>query len=182
MLPNSLIRADAIPAEGLHLDVAWDVQPLAELLDAPPGDFRVCSPLKLVCDCSAFGKKVDVHGFLQVDVELACSRCLEQFVWPLEARFRYIFWPEQSQPAAAEREIKEDDLEAALIEDGYLDLKPVVREQIYLNVPRYTHCKEDCRGLCPLCGINLNQRQCTCSPGKGTDSPFSVLRKLKKTS
>jgi len=182
MLPNSLIRVDAIPPGGLHLDVVWDVQPLAELLDAPPQDFRACSPLKLVCDCSAFGKKVDLQGHLQVTVELVCARCLEQFAWPLEAQFRYVFWPEQGQAEAAAHEIKADDLEAARIEEGYLDLKPVVREQIYLNIPRYAHCKEDCRGLCPLCGINLNQQQCTCSTGKGPDSPFSVLRRLRKES
>lgn len=180
MLPNSLIRADAIPAEGSHLDVEWDIQSLAELLEAPHQDFRACSPLKLACDCSALGKKVVLQGFLQVDLELTCSRCLEQFVWPLEARFRYLFWPQQSPSAAAEHEIKEDDLEVAFLEGEQVDLKPVVREQLYLNVPRYAHCKVDCRGLCPRCGINLNQTRCSCSPEKSTDSTFGVCRAMKK--
>jgi uncharacterized protein len=61
-----------------------------------------------------------------------------------------------------------------------VDLKPVVREQIYLNVPRYAHCKADCRGLCPRCGINLNQTRCSCPPDKSTGSPFGVLRSIKK--
>ncbi|HQP29583.1 MAG TPA: DUF177 domain-containing protein, partial [Syntrophales bacterium] len=59
-----------------------------------------------------------------------------------------------------------------------LDLDPIVYEQILLQIPLKILCREDCRGLCPHCGANLNDGPCRC-PEEAVDGRFSALKKLK---
>ena len=59
-----------------------------------------------------------------------------------------------------------------------MDLEAIIREQIILMVPLKPLCREDCRGLCPNCGANLNLESCDCKTDK-SDSPFAQLAKLK---
>ena len=57
-------------------------------------------------------------------------------------------------------------------------MRPVLREQLLLRVPAYVVCREECRGLCPQCGANLNETTCACEPEQAA-SPWDALKKLK---
>ena len=61
-----------------------------------------------------------------------------------------------------------------------VDLDDLLRQQLYLSLPVKNLCAEECRGLCPGCGANLNQADCTCGAGEDR-SPFAVLRQLQAT-
>ena len=65
------------------------------------------------------------------------------------------------------------------IEDNKLDLLPPVEEQMMLEMPSKTLCREDCLGLCPKCGKNLNEGPCTCEKHE-TDPRLAVLKTLLK--
>jgi uncharacterized protein len=78
------------------------------------------------------------------------------------------------QPAEPAEELEEED-ELYLYQGDHLDLVPMVREQIILASPMQPLCREDCLGLCPQCGQNLNERCCACPPAPGPSS-FRVLR------
>jgi len=74
-----------------------------------------------------------------------------------------------------------DDPEAYLIprRAAELDLGDAVREELILAVPEYVLCREDCRGMCPRCGVDLNAGPCDCTPVPGPGgSVFEVLRRL----
>ncbi|MBC3796547.1 YceD family protein [Acetobacterium tundrae] len=66
------------------------------------------------------------------------------------------------------------------VEDGVttLDLLPIVEECIYINEPYRVLCREDCAGLCPKCGNNLNHKQCECEKSDDLDLRFEALKKL----
>ena len=61
-----------------------------------------------------------------------------------------------------EREIQEDDLTTAFYQNDEIDLGQMMLEQFYLTLPMKPLCAADCRGLCPVCGINRNRGTCLC--------------------
>lgn len=84
-------------------------------------------------------------------VETSCVRCLDDFFLPVDVEFEELF-----QFPARHRE--ETDL--ILPADGYIDLDPLYREYLILAVPIRKLCSEECKGLCVVCGINLNEATC----------------------
>jgi uncharacterized protein len=58
--------------------------------------------------------------------------------------------------------------------EGELDLRPAIREQWLLSAPAFLQCREDCKGLCPSCGADLNTVACSCPPP--SDSRWDALR------
>ena len=98
------------------------------------------------------------------DFELLCARCVEPVRTPLAGNFDLIFRPQAADAEAGERAITLDETEIGYYEESGLPLEDVVREQVLLSLPTRTLCMEDCKGLCPRCGQNLNQGTCTCDP------------------
>ena len=75
--------------------------------------------------------------------------------------------------------VEDDDLSTAFYEDHVIDLGQLMQEQCYLAVPMKPLCKEDCRGLCPDCGANLNTATCQCQRA-WVDPRLAVLEQLRK--
>ncbi len=176
-----LLNVHDIPQEGLHLTTQWDSTLVDEILEDKTQISTICSPLSLDSAFSLLGSKIHLDGLLRIELELNCARCLSSFRWPLETHFRYFFWPTSRQSLAEEKELGQDELEIVYFKGESIDLRPIVREQIYLTIPQYPHCTTDCQGLCPRCGANLNIDSCSCSALDGkTGSPFDVLEKIKK--
>jgi uncharacterized protein len=78
-----------------------------------------------------------------------------------------------------EREVEEDDLSTAFYENDEIDLGQLMREQFYLSLPMKPLCLDDCQGLCPQCGTNLNRGTCGCQR-TWEDPRFAPLRALKE--
>lgn len=97
-----------------------------------------------------------------------CGRCLKPLPVPLHAKFAELY-------ASSQRHVTESGL--ILPEDGHIDLEPLAREYLILEIPINQICKEDCKGLCPVCGENLNLRDCG-HRSEDIDPRFSVLKDL----
>lgn len=80
-----------------------------------------------------------------------CVRCLVQFDQPLHTEFQELF-------AFNTRSVSESDI--ILPEDGNIDLEPLLREYLLVEIPISPLCREDCKGLCAVCGEDLNVRLC----------------------
>ena len=113
------------------------------------------------------------------DFELLCARCVEPVPTPLSGNFDLIFRPQAADADPGERSITPDETEIGYYEESGLSLEDVVREQVLLSLPSRTLCKEDCKGLCPRCGQNLNQETCNCKPT--VDPKWNALASLAGT-
>ena len=110
------------------------------------------------------------HGTVDTRVAGDCRRCLTAVSQAVHADVGALF--------VRGADAAEDPDAFALGEDATLvDVTPAVREELFLVAPRYVLCREDCRGLCPRCGIDLNAGPCGCGPTP--DLRWSALAALK---
>ncbi len=94
---------------------------------------------------------------------LSCQRCLEPLVEMVELPLQLLLVPGARAPKGAEHALAEEELGVVEVpEDGEVDLRPLLIEQIQLNVPMKPLCRADCAGICPSCGANLNAGACGC--------------------
>ena len=141
-------------------------------------DFRVVAPVTLTFDIHKDKQLFRLAGRVQTTLELPCSRCLEQFEWPVDASFDLRYQPRTENTGEGEREIGEDDLTTAYYENEQIDLGQLMQEQFYLSLPMKPLCSEDCKGLCPVCGTNLNRETCSCRRD-WEDPRFAALKNLQ---
>jgi len=182
MKKHFVLTIESIPETGQQLQLEWDDISVEEILRTDVEEFKVCSPLNATLFCSLLGEKVIIEGTIELTLQFSCVSCLSEFTQPLVIAFRYILWPESNAGLEEdEKELHEEDMEVGYYQGETIDLRPLVREQIYLSLPQNPHCKNNCLGLCLHCGTNLNEMPCGCSlKATDSDSPFSALKKLKK--
>ncbi|MGH9369974.1 MAG: YceD family protein [Vicinamibacterales bacterium] len=133
--------------------------------DPQDDEYRVAAPVELSMDVQNVADAVfGVTGRLSTRLGVECSRCLEAFEVPIDARFDLRYVPHADNTGEREREVGEGDLATAYYREGMLDLIELMREQFVLALPMKPLCTEACRGLCAHCGTNLNKTQCDCAP------------------
>jgi uncharacterized protein len=131
---------------------------------AQEGDeYRIVAPVELDFDVHKDKEKFRLAGTARTQLELTCSRCLEPYPMPVDATFDLRFLPASEMPNEDERETQEEDLDTSYYRDDQIDLNQLLREQFYLALPMKPLCAEECKGLCPQCGTNLNAGSCTCT-------------------
>jgi uncharacterized protein len=137
------------------------------------GDIHLHGPLEVRLVASRAGRDILVRGRLHGKAELNCRRCLEPVLHQIDDEVSFFFRPGIDR-LTAERE------EVYAIPEGAreLDLTEAVREHLLLSIPRFVVCREGCLGLCPRCGVNLNEGTCTCE-GPATDERWAPFRGLK---
>jgi uncharacterized protein len=128
---------------------------------------------------SRHGHDILMRGHLEGELGLACSRCLEPFTAPVETDFDLLLVPAPQGGGPESEELSADELDLDFYQGETVDLEAIIREQIILMMPLKPLCQEDCQGLCPVCGGNLNQESCSCQTEK-SNSPFAQLAKLKE--
>lgn len=119
-----------------------------------------------------------LRGEVHATARFECDRCLTAFTTPVSQAFDLLYVTAGGSRAAEEHELKEDDLSLAYYEGHSINLDDLVREQIELTLPMTHICSETCRGLCPQCGVNLNEGDCSCA-GEPADSRWDALKQLK---
>jgi uncharacterized protein len=135
---SAIRQLDGMPAQGR-----------AELILEHRGARQVISDIRLRAD-------------FQGRFEVLCARCLEPVEHTLSEHLDLIFRPLGADAGSPERAISTSDAEIGYYQDGGLVLEDVLREQVLLSMPARILCREDCKGLCPSCGRNLNQEACAC--------------------
>ena len=140
--------------------------------------YRIVAPVQVEMDIHKDKERFRLEGTARTELELTCSRCLEPFRMPVDAVFDVRYLPAGDVGGDAEREVAEEDLDTSVYRDDQIDLNEVLREQFYLALPMKPLCREDCRGLCPQCGTNLNTATCDCSP-VWEDPRLSALKAIK---
>jgi len=133
------------------------------------------------------GADILLEGELSGSLDLACSRCLTRYRAPIRERFRLVLEPagdrvpadpEGAAALAHEGLYLADEIESGWFRGPEIHLDRFVGEILALAVPVQPLCREDCRGLCPRCGIDRNVASCGCSEERPA-SPFAVLAPLR---
>jgi len=123
------------------------------------------------------GGEVRITGHLTVRMEAACDRCLGRAAFPLDGDFDLFYRPMAVIARDEEIEIHEGEVEIGFYEGGGMELEDILCEQVLLALPMQRVCREDCRGICPVCGANRNERDCQCRAAAGDDR-WAGLRNL----
>jgi uncharacterized protein len=122
----------------------------AEVVEEHHGKHVVISDLRL-------------RGRLSVGLGLPCARCLDPVTQEVQRDFELLYRPLGVDAGRDEISVTDAEAEIGYYQDNGILLEDVLREQVLLALPLKVTCKADCQGLCPHCGKNLNQEQCSCS-------------------
>ena len=112
------------------------------------------------------GKIIEVSGNLETTVTSSCARCLKPVISHLEiqALLCYSDLVNDEASTTEDLEIKGEELGLITYSGTEIDLRPDVEQEIIMALPQQLLCGDDCKGLCPVCGVDLNQGQCKCEP------------------
>ena len=173
------LKLDEIPEEGLSLQ--WSEERaslLAYLKDLSEIDFDFETPLQSEVKIQKAGQSVLITGRIQTNLRLQCVRCLKEFTYPLSNEFDLTFHPSKEAPSEEETELGREEMESSFFEGGEIHLSEIACEQVFLEIPYQPLCQEGCRGLCSICGKDLNLSLCECVKEEFS-SGFYALKKLK---
>ena len=172
------LRIDDITAESRSLSYAEPEQEINRALSTGPiHEYRLQGPVGVEVSHYRAGTELFLEGSVEATANADCARCAEEFSTSSRRHFRYVLAP-KSVAADDGSDPRAEDLEFALYDGDYVDLAPLVREQVLLALAERPLCTEDCKGLCPSCGANLNQGACGCH-NQQRDPRLAVLRSLK---
>ena len=129
---------------------------------------RFAAPLQVQGAYVFDGKDFTLTAEARTVLDETCARCGKAFQRPYEFSVSERFT----------KSLAQDDPEESYSYMGdRMDISKAVMDNFYLHLPLVSLCREDCKGLCPVCGANLNETQCTCQPTEAKN-PFSVLASL----
>jgi uncharacterized protein len=177
----SLIRGSGEPyAETFDLPLDGAVEHWGQL-------YKSLGSVRASFEANFAGERIIVRVAVSADFSLPCSRCLEETGLVITGDMRYLFTlrpfrEDARKPRGGGDSPPAPDGDVDVIElDGFqpeFDIAPYIWEALILHLPERILCREDCKGLCPVCGSDRNERDCGCAPG-GADPRLEVLRGLK---
>ena len=166
------VRFGEIPEEGLRYEIndeSWF--PDRELHRTGP----VRSVVVLKRNCL---DRVLLEGTIYTTIASDCDRCIENFSMELDSSFKLDleYAPGNSQESA-EHQCTHSEMDVMYLKEPTIEVYEILSQQIFLMISEKRLCSDACKGLCPKCGVNLNQETCDCNKGLKS-SPFAVLKKL----
>lgn len=154
-------RALKNPGQAYPFQAMVDL-PEMEVLSDPVRFEDVCIEGEFFCT----GDRVSLTAEVRAEVVSRCAKCLEEVRQSIRAAVNAVF----------SRQPDPDDPDLYGFEASTVELTDAVRDALLLEMPMRFLCSEDCRGLCPRCGVNLNKGSCACQEGGEVTNPFSALK------
>ncbi|MBI3769451.1 MAG: DUF177 domain-containing protein [Deltaproteobacteria bacterium] len=148
----------------------------ATLRESHCPDYAFTAPLDVDITCSRSLLDLFFDGRVRGVATATCARCLAPFPLEITKDFSLVLTPEE--PLRGEIELAAGDLAESFYSGTEVDVTRLVYEQVLLALPTRPLCDEECRGLCPQCGVNRNTTECSCTVDSG-DPRLAVLRGLK---
>ena len=166
----------------LNLEQAFDGPvDLSQTFDVPRE--RLARPEILSLQPVGFAgqlQKVDVGfvllGRINLFGSVACARCLTEVPFERSASVSWTFAPAHEKPNEDDLELASADLDVVWYDELRVPFDPLIDEQIQLELPLKPLCREECRGLCPSCGVDRNTTSCACV--ETPDERWSALKTL----
>jgi Predicted metal-binding, possibly nucleic acid-binding protein len=134
-------------------------------------DIPVNSPITVKASITNTGDYLLAEGGIKAELTLECSRCTEKFNYTAESHFEEKF--------SNSHDKMENDEDIIIFEGDSIDLTDVVIGNLLLSLPMKYICSENCKGLCPQCGKNINTGKCDCK-NEDLDPRLEVLKNFLK--
>jgi uncharacterized protein len=176
-LPSDWSLRMQIPEQDVHLgttEMDWDVA-IRDTISYVGELYSFKTPLHVHAESRWADESLMVDIYLDSTISVPCIRCLEMTDIALKTHFMYLYSLRDKETAAGkddEHLVRVDMLEKQL------DITQQVWESLILSLPTNPLCKEDCRGLCPICGASLNKGDCGCRQNN-IDPRLADLLKFK---
>lgn len=176
------VQLDEIKDSGLSLEgevAPGEFPQLAEMVAA--GEATFPEQVKYRIEISRLIDMIEVAGHIESVLELKCGRCLESYQMPFSSDFFLTYskeLPEFDDDDGEETELSAEEMGLILIEGEELELLEPLQEQLMMAMPIQPICRNECKGLCPICGCNLNTATCQCVEEK-FDTRFDALKNFK---
>ena len=152
-MANSLkINVFLIPEEGQHFVFSeGDSWFKGCFKDTEIPDFSL-DKVDVSCLITKTSGTVFIKGSFSALIDICCSRCLENTKLSIGSDFAYTLIPAKAE-TIEDLELKPEELEISYYQGDFIDLTPIICEQIILQIPIKVLCSEECKGLCQQCGI-----------------------------
>ena len=171
------IRIEDITADAKEMAFAEPEQEINRILgEGPIREYHLEGPVEVSVSFYRAGTELFFAGMLKTRTGAVCARCAEDFDAAGDRPFRFVLSPKSI--GYDDDNLRAEDLEFSLYEGDEVDLSGLIREQVLLALPTRPLCREDCRGLCPHCGVNLNRTTCGCRV-EIPDRRMDAIRSLK---
>ncbi len=168
------IELDKLEERGGRFTRLYEANDLT--LDDP--EVRLIGPAEVSGRLQREGNEVALRGRLHTKLEVVCGRCLQPVELPISTDFSERFVRTVSWAAEEQHELQAEDLNISVFDGEGIELDDLVREELLLAVPANVLCREDCKGLCPICGIDRNLNPCQCEVDE-VDSRWQKLKELQ---
>ena len=182
-MKNLVLHIEQIKTKDIYLDFENEPEAfpvLAEMIQNRECEFL--DPLKVSMRVFRIRELYEVEGHFQTRMRLICSRCLKIFDSVLAGEFALTYTREApgltAESAEQEVELRVEEIGLMYFKGEEIDLRNGIQEQVVMALPSKPLCDEKCKGLCPMCGADRNQRDCGCKRESIT-SQFAVLKTLK---
>jgi len=169
------MRIELENLEGSKGDFAHVYQPE----DLNPVDERVSliAPAAVNGKVRLSGNEVFVNGHIDTRAQVECDRCLKPVELPVNVDFTLEYISGSEYEASQTAALTEEEMSVSVFDGGAIDVDEIVKEQVLLAVPTRMLCREDCKGICPDCGIDRNTGECDCITNE-IDPRWAALKKL----
>ncbi len=147
--------------------------------EIPLEEARLLAPLAVSGRVWRKGREVLLRGEFAARIEVHCDRCLREFETQVEVGIDVAYVAAEDDATDENLELRADDMGQSVFSGGFIDLDELVREQLLLAFPMRRLCREECRGLCPRCGADLNVEECRCTTSE-TDPRWAALAAWKQ--
>lgn len=147
------------------------------LIDYGLEEMRQVGALKVSGTAALLEPEIEVKGKLETELEFNCARCLEPSRLAVKRVFDLFYHPLADVPGEDELQVPQGEEELGFYQGDGLLLEDVAKEQVLLTLPMRALCREDCKGLCPVCGGNRNRQDCKCE-AHPTDPRWDALKKI----
>jgi len=141
-------------------------------------DLRLLEPAEIRGQVRKTGEELQFLGHLGAKIEAPCARCLKPVALPISAELSERFVPAVSWRSEEQHELREEELNLAVFDGEGIELDDLVREEVLLALPAQVLCRDDCKGLCPVCGHDRNSNECGCDRTQ-VDSRWAGLKDLR---
>ncbi len=187
------MRVNIDEIKGAGLERSWDVtrEQLDEVVRDDRAGYRAAAAARVSARLDKLARRVRLRAATRAELTCPCGRCLAPVTVAVPVEFELSLVPAEEVSPSGEKERRDreegpvggsfraEDADEERYHGKIIDLDPILREQILLSLPAYPVCRDGCRGLCPACGQNLNERECGCDR-RVPDPRMASLERFKR--